>query len=420
MVRRRRASTFAGIATQEPFLIVGRNPQLVSAISLAVLCVLALCVTFWAARDFLLPIAVALVFAVLLTPLCRLLELMWIPRPLAAVLALATAGFAAWLAFSLIAQPASRLIDDAPEMMQRAERHLRELQAPLKPLTDISKEVEDLNIVNEPPTPASRRVVVQEPGLARSIMAGAQTAVVQTGLIFILCFFLLLTREEFRIKLIAFQPTLHARVRAARVFRDVGRRVTGYIVTFALINACVGMLTGLACWQLGLPEPLMWGGLATLSNFIPFLGPAIMMGLLGLAGLATFETLLEASFPLLAFMAISFLEANIVTPTIVGKRMTLNPLAIILVVSFWIWLWGPVGGLVALPLLIMFKVICDHTPPLRVVGALIGAPLVRAAPPETAKAPAEPPSTPAIATVDDAPDADVEDALYARTAIPAS
>jgi len=405
MVRRRRASTFAGIATQEPFLIVGRNPQLVSAISLAVLGVLALCVSFWAARDFLLPIAVALVFAVLLAPICRALECIWIPRPLAAVLALVSAGVVAWFVFSLIAQPASRLIEDAPQMMQRAERHLRELQAPLKPLTDISKEVEGLAIV-EPPTPASRRVVVQEPGLARSIMAGAQTAVVQTGLVFILCFFLLLTREEFRIKFIAFQPNLRARVRAARVFRDVGRRVTGYIVTFAIINVCVGVATGLACWQLGLPEPLMWGGLATLCNFIPFLGPAIMMGLLGMAGLATFETLLEASFPLLAFMAISFLEANLITPTVVGKRMTLNPLAIILVVGFWIWLWGPVGGVVALPLLIMFKVICDHTPPLRVVGALIGAPLVRAA--------TEPPK-PAL---EDAPDADVEDALRNRAAAP--
>jgi predicted PurR-regulated permease PerM len=376
MARRKRASTFAGIATQEPFLIVGRNPQLVSAISLAVLGVLAVCVSFWAAQGFLLPIALALVFAVLLAPICRLLEFLWIPRPLAAVMALLTAGFVAWMAFSLIAEPASRLIDDAPEMMERAERHLRELQAPLKPLTDISKEVEGLSIV-DPATPPSRTVVVQEPGLASSIMASAQTAIVQTGFVFILCFFLLLTREEFRIKYIAFQPTLAARVRAARVFRDVGRRVTGYMVTFSIINLCVGVGTGIACWQLGLPEPMMWGGLAFISNFIPFLGPAIMMALLGMAGLASFETLLEASYPLLAFMGISFLEANIITPTIVGKRMTLNPLAIILVVSFWIWLWGPVGGVVALPLLIMFKVVCDHTPPLRVIGALIGAALVR-------------------------------------------
>jgi len=420
MVRRRRASNFTGIATREPFLIVERNPQLVSAISLAVLAILALCVSFWAGRDLLLPVAVALVLSVLLTPLCRLLEFFLLPRPLAAILTLITAGFIAWLAFSFIAQPASRLIADAPGMVQRAERHMRELQAPLKPLTDISKEVEGLNIV-EPSAPASRTVVVQEPGLARSIMASAQTVVAQTGFVFILCFFLLLTREEFRVKLIAFQPTLQSRVRAARVFRDMGRRVTGYIVTFALINICVGVATGLACWQLGLPEPLMWGGLATLSNFIPFLGPAIMMGLLGLAGLATFETLLEASFPLLAFVAISFLEANLITPTVVGKRMTLNPLAIILTVSFWIWLWGPVGGMVALPLLIMFKVICDHTPPLRVVGALIGAPLVRATAEETetkdAKAKPQSPVTTAVEP-DSQPEADTHDALLARASIP--
>ena len=106
MARRKRASNFAGIATQEPFLIVGRNPQLVSAISLAVLGVLAVCVSFWASQGFLLPIALALVFAVLLSPLCRLLEFLWIPRPLAAVMALLTAGFVAYLAFSLIAEPA--------------------------------------------------------------------------------------------------------------------------------------------------------------------------------------------------------------------------------------------------------------------------------------------------------------------------
>ena len=376
MARRKRASNFAGIATQEPFLIVGRNPQLVSAISLAVMGILAVCVSLWAAQSFLVPIALALVFAVLLSPLCRLLEFMWIPRPLAAVMGLVTAGFIAWMAFSLIAEPASRLIEDAPAMMKRAERHLEELQAPLKPLTDISKEVEGLSIV-DPATPPSRTVVMQGQGLASSIMESAQAAIVQTAFVFILCFFFLLTREEFRIKYIAFQPTLAARVRAARVCRDVGRRVTGYMVTFSIINLCVGVGTGIACWQLGLPEPIMWGGLAFITNFIPFLGPAIMMGLLGMAGLATFETLVEASFPLLAFMAISFLEANIITPTVVGKRMTLNPLAIMLVVSFWIWLWGPIGGVVALPLLIMFKVICDHTPPLRVIGALIGAPLIR-------------------------------------------
>ena len=376
MKRIERTSPIAGIAPRAPFLIMERNPQLVAAVSLAILVGLAVCVAFSVAKDYLLPIAVALVFSVLLAPVCRLIERLWIPRPLAAFLALATAGVVVWLAFSAIAQPASRWMDDAPQLIKRATRHINELQAPLKPLTDISNQVEDLNL-GAPATPPSRTVVMQEPGLAQFVLASAQTAVAQVGLVFILSLFLLTTREDFRIKFLAFQPTLSRRVRAARVFRDVSRRVTGYIVTFATINFFVGLATGLACWQLGLPEPLMWGGLAMLCNFIPFLGPVIMMALLGLASLATFDTLLQASFPLLTFMAISFVEANLVTPTIVGRRMTLNPLAIILVVSFWIWLWGPVGGIIALPLLIMFKVICDHAPPLQAIGILIGAPLER-------------------------------------------
>lgn len=223
------------------------------------------------------------------------------------------------------------------------------------------------------------------------------------------------------IKFIAFQPTLKERVRAARVFRDVSRRVSGYIVTFSIINVLVGTATGLACWQLGLPEPLMWGGLAALFNFIPFLGPVITMALLGLAGLATFDTLPQAAYPVLAFMGISFLEANLITPTIVGRRMTLNPLAIILTVSFWIWMWGPIGGVIGLPLLIMFKVVCDHTPPLRVVGALIGAPLVRASKEEPAvvvKTTVEVEPPPLSDGDPNAPPANTTDALAARVAAP--
>ncbi|MDP3495515.1 MAG: AI-2E family transporter [Hyphomonadaceae bacterium] len=377
--RKRRASGFESIPVREPFLIVEQHPQLVTAICLSIMAALAICVALWAGQAFLLPIAVALVFSVILAPLCSRIEWFRIPRPVAALMALIIAGGIAYLAFSLIAQPAANWMENAPQTIQRAERQLRKLQEPLKPLTDISKEVQDLQIVPEGSAPASRTVVLQQPGLAQSVLASVQTAVVQTGFIFILCYFLLITRGEFRLKLIAFQTTLRDRVRAARVFRDVEKRVSGYIVTFSAINIVVGVGTGIACWQLGLPEPLMWGGLATLFNFVPFLGPAIMMGLLGLAGLATFDTLVEAAFPVLAFMGISFLEANLITPTIVGRRMTLNPLAIILVVSFWIWLWGPIGGVIALPLLIMFKVICDHTPALRVVGALIGSPIIRVA-----------------------------------------
>jgi predicted PurR-regulated permease PerM len=374
--RKKRTSGFAGIPVHEPFIIMERHPQVVMAICLTVLSIIAVCVALYVARAYLLPIATALVFSVILAPICSRIEWFRIPRPVAALLALIFAGAIVYVGFSMIAQPAARWLANAPATLEKAERQLNKLREPLKPLQDISKEVENLQIVPSS-TPSNRTVVVEGPALTQSLLASAQAAVVQTGFIFLLAYFFLLTREEFRLKIIAFQPTLRRRVHTARAFRDMRKRVAGYIVTFAFINLGVGVATGLACWQLGLPEPAMWGGLAALLNFIPFVGPLITMGLLGLAGLSTFDTLLQASFPVLAFWLINLIESNAVTPMVMGRRMTLNPLAIILAVSFWTWLWGPVGGLISLPLLIMFKVICDHSPSFRVVGALIGSPIDR-------------------------------------------
>src|SRR5262249_25716740 len=155
---------------------------------------------------------------------------------------------------------------------------------------------------------------------------------------------------------IALQTRLCDRVRTARIFRDVERSVAGYMVTFSFINLSAGIAVAIACWRLGLPNPAMWGGIAAILNFIPYLGPAVTIGLLGLAGLSTFDTLLPASYPVLAYLGISFVESNIITPAIMSRRMTLNPLAIMLALSFWTWIWGPVGALISLPLLIMLKV----------------------------------------------------------------
>ena len=182
MARRKRAvSGFEKIRVREPFLLVEQHPQLVTAICLSILAALAICVALAMGQTFLLPIAVALVFSVILAPLCSRIEWFRIPRPVAALLTLIVAGGIAYLAFSLIAQPAANWMENAPQTIQRAERQLRKLQEPLKPFTDISNEMQDIQIVPQTPTPASRTVVVQQPGLAQSVLASVQTAVVQTG-----------------------------------------------------------------------------------------------------------------------------------------------------------------------------------------------------------------------------------------------
>ncbi|MBI1359033.1 MAG: AI-2E family transporter [Alphaproteobacteria bacterium] len=376
MVKRiRRRLGQAAPVSGNAFIAVERNPQIVTAACLTVLSVVAIGVLLYVARAYMLPIAAAFVFAVVLAPLCGRLEWMKIPTPLAALLALIIASGVAYAGFSFIAAPAAHWLDDAPKTLKKAEAQIHKFQEPLKTVSNISHEVDGLSLA--PTTPKARTVVVQGPELTESLIASAQVIAIQGAFVLVLTYFFLATREDFRLKLIAFQPKLQHRVRAARAFRDVEKRVSEYIATFSLINIGVGVAVGLACWQLKLPEPAMWGGIAAILNFVPYLGPAVTVGLMGLAGLATYDTLLQASFPILAYFAVNTIESNLVTPLVMSRRMTLNPLAIMLAVSFWTWIWGPVGGIVSLPLLIMLKVVCDHTPVMRPVGALIGGAIER-------------------------------------------
>lgn len=349
--------------------------SLTLAACMTTLCVIAIGATLYLGSAYLLPVATAFVFAVILAPVCGFLERIRLPGAIAALLAIVMAGAIVYAGFALVAQPAAQWVDKAPETLAKAQQQITKLRKPLKTVEDLSHQVDNLSIV--PAAPKTRTVVVQGPALTQSLIASAQVIIVQTLFVLILTYFFLLTRRELRQKVIAFQRKGCDRVRTARAFRDVERGVGGYFVVFTFINVSAGVAVGLACWALGLPEPLMWGGLAALLNFIPFLGPALTVGLLVLAGLSTYDTLLQASYPVLAYIAISFVESNIVTPAIMSRRMTLNPLAIMLAVSFWTWIWGPVGALIALPLLIMLKVVSDHTPMLNPLGVLLGGKLVR-------------------------------------------
>jgi predicted PurR-regulated permease PerM len=349
--------------------------RLTIAICTTVLCVIAVAATLYAGSAYLLPVATAFVFAVILAPICAVLERIRLPGALAALLAIMIAGALIYAGFALVARPAARWIDKAPETLAQAQKQITKLRQPLKTVEDLSHQVGNLSIV--PSAPKARTVVVQGPELTQSLLASAQTIIVQALFILILTYFFLLTRRELREKMIVYQRKRGDRVRTARVFRDVERGVGGYFVIFTLINIVGGVALGLACWALALPEPLMWGGLSALLNFIPFLGPALTVGLLALAGLSTFDNLLQASYPALAYIAISFVQTNIVTPAVMSRRMTLNPLGVMLAVSFWTWIWGPVGSLIALPLLIMLKVVSDHTPALKPLGMLLGGRLPR-------------------------------------------
>lgn len=356
-------------------LFVSEKPAVVTAWCALLLLVIAGGAVFYAARAYLLPVTAAFVLSVLLAPVVTALETRFVPRPLACALSVIGVCALIYVAVALVAQPAARWAAQAPDVIAEASEQIERLQSAVERVEEITSEVAEITRNGDQNEAAE--VVVQGPGLTQSIASSAGAIVVQTLFVLVMTYFFLVTRQEIRLKMIAAQPRLSGRLHVARVFRDVERGVAVYITTLATVNLGVGVAVGLAMWAVGMPSPVMWGGLAAALNFIPYVGPAILTLLLAVGGLANYDTLAGAVIPPAIWIVVNFVESNIVTPTVVGKRMTLNPLAVLLAVSFWTWIWGPLGGVLSIPMLIMLKVMCDHASSMRPFGSFIGGPLPR-------------------------------------------
>lgn len=354
-------------------LFINEKPAIVTAWCSVLLLGIAACAAFYAARSYLLPVAAAFVLSILLAPPVGVLEHWRIPRAIAAAVAVLGVCALTYVAFALVAAPASRWVANAPEIIDTIGSQLERLQNAVERVERLSDEVGNLT-GDGGETP---EVVVQGPGLTQSLASSAGAIIVQTLFVLVMTYFFLITRAEIRIKMIAFQPRLSGRLHVARVFRDVERGVAVYITTLAMVNLGVGAAVAASMWALGMPNPIMWGGVAAAANFVPYIGPAVFTVALAAGGLTTFDTISMALAPPAVWIVINFIESNIVTPLLIGKRMTLNPLAVLLAVSFWTWIWGPLGGVLSIPMLIMLKVMCDHARAMRPVGSFIGGPLPR-------------------------------------------
>ena len=155
-------------------------------------------------------------------------------------------------------------------------------------------------------------------------------------------------------------------------------RVAAYILTVGWINAVVGIIVASGAWALGIDAPIMWGGLAALLNFLPYVGPIVMIALLGLFGIGTSDTILLGLVPALAYLALHTVEANLVTPSILGARFTMNPVMILIALSYFTWIWGVFGALLSVPILLMLTALFDHIGRPNLVGFIFGEPLFTA------------------------------------------
>jgi predicted PurR-regulated permease PerM len=341
----------------------GRQPALTGIF------VLLLLFAMHFARAFLLPVVLAVLLSFLLLPLVRALRRLRFPAWLASfavlVAALSTVGFASYG----LAGPAADWLEKAPRELHRLERKLRDLREPVNDVGKAAKEVERLARGN---TAAPRKVQIEGTGLASNLLSSTQALAVGVLAVVILLFFLLASGDVFRDKARRLLPDPLARERALAIAAQTERHVSTYLFSVTLINAGLGLVVGLAMALLGMPNPALWGVLAAVLNFVPYLGAMTTFGVLFMVSFLTFDTTGRALLAPTVFLALTTIEGQFVTPILVGRRLMLNPVVIFVGLLFWGWMWGVPGALLAVPLMATFKIVCDHMPRLRWVGELLG------------------------------------------------
>jgi predicted PurR-regulated permease PerM len=222
-----------------------------------------------------------------------------------------------------------------------------------------------------------QKVVLAGPTVLEQLAFATPTVVLEVLLTFLLAFFMIEARVRLRRRLLLERQQVGTSLKAARAMREVQDRVAAYIITVGLINAGVGVIVALGAWALGMDAPIMWGGLAALLNFVPYIGPMMMMVLLGLFGLGSAESVLVGLIPAAAYLGLHTVEANVVTPGVLGARFTMNPVAILLALAYFGWIWGVAGALLSVPILLTLTALVDCLGRPNFVGFVFGEPLFR-------------------------------------------
>ena len=321
-------------------------------------------------RDFLLPVSLAFLFALVLSPVVRTLKRQGIPEWMTAILLVIALGSGIAGGIYYLSGPISEWIDDAPTIGREVRSKFAELREPVEAVAEATEQVEE---ATEAGDPDAQRVVLSEPGLLSRAASGAPEVAAQIGVTLVLLLFLLSSGDMFYEKLVKTLPTLSDRKLGVRIARTVEREVSRYLFTITLINAGLGVAIGTGMFLIGMPSPVLWGVVATFLNFIPYIGALIGVTIVALIGVITYDTIWMALVPPLVYLSLTMIEGQIVTPLILGRRLEMNPVAIFLAIAFWGWLWGIVGALMAVPLLLIVKVFADHVEGLGALGEFLAA-----------------------------------------------
>ncbi|HEU4828909.1 MAG TPA: AI-2E family transporter [Gemmatimonadales bacterium] len=347
-------------------LLEGPDPRTVALVGLFIL---AVAYTLFFARSFLLPVAVAIFLDFLLSPVVRWLRKVRIIEPVGAALIMVALLGTIGVTIYNLAPSAAEWARRAPESFEQARAKFDAIREPMEEVSRAAEEVEDATDVSADATP---QVEIKGPTLAGRIFGGTMSMFTFFTFVVFATYFLLAAGDLFLQKLIKVLPQFRDKKRAVSIAREIESQISQYMLTVTAINIALGFATGFAMKLCGLPNPVLWGVLAGLLNFMPYVGAVITVGIIALASVVSFDTLGQAAIPPLVFFGINMLEGNLITPMIVGNRLSLNTVALFIGMTFWWFVWGIPGALMAVPMMATIKIFCDHFEPLKPVGEFLG------------------------------------------------
>jgi predicted PurR-regulated permease PerM len=337
-------------------------------VALVVLTLLAVLYTLHLAQGFILPIVVAVLLNLLLSPVVHLLrKYVRIPEPLGAgvviVVFLTVVGFGAYR----LAPAASAWVARAPESMATLQRRIQPLRRPVEQVTEAAEQVEQATDLDKK-TP---QVEIKGPSLTKQVFGGTTALLSAATVVIFLTYFLLASGDLFLQKLVAVLPQFKDKKTAVRIVRETQSQVSLYLLVTTMINAGVGVATGVALALVGMPSPVLWGVVAAVLNFVPYIGGLVNTVVLTLAAFLAFEDTGQALLVPILFSVINLLEGNLITPMILGRRMRLNTVAVFIGLVFWWFLWGIPGAILAVPMMATIKIACDHIESLAPIGEFL-------------------------------------------------
>ena len=344
------------------------NPR--SDLALVALVIFATLYTLYFARALMLPVVLAVLFSILLAPSVRALRRVQVPEALGALIVLLMVIAVLGFAIDKLSEPATEWLNKAPQSLSQIERKTKSLKNFVGEIRRLTDRI--TTMTRGPGEKPPREVVVENMNWSGVLLGQTQYFLVGSLSTLILLYFLLASGDTFLRKLVRILPRLRDKVRAVEVTREIQHEIGRYFLTVGCINIALGVVTAIAMWILGMPNPALWGVLVAILNFIPYVGPTLSMITLTLAALLTFESLSQALLVPLVFIGLTLFEGQFLQPIIVGRRLALNPVVIFISFLVWGWLWGIAGLLIAVPLLVTIKICCERLEPLTPIAEFLG------------------------------------------------